>query len=384
MPQAPTRIDARHRAPTKNPAMLARALSAARSGNPCGQLAHGGRTPRGSLESGATGGAKSSKRLALLILGEAQFRIRDNGRGRTRAAGGAHVQGAGATVYQGRALWAPLRRAQRTGELGGRDRAANARWGSPASGDMYGIGNAINMLTFHEPDIAVACACCTVARRVPRSWLRRAPGGRHPQPRQPVRQLGLYRRARRYSSRPPTATGAQDVAAGLATTIWTLAHPEHELGDAGAAGLTSSRRRSGESAGRRHARPPIGAAYLASVVGRRRRAARCALTRKHCARWARPDEVALEINALTGSVRGLSQPPATPRGARRIRARQRIHRSHDLADIQGSEPTELWWQHSGRCAPTAGRSSEASPAVAYRIRRRPIPSSPTKACAATT
>ena len=75
----------------------------------------------------------------------------------------------GQPVYEGRALWALS--AARSGQGRRRPRptgAAHGRWHSPErSGDLYGIGNAINMLTFHEPDIASAAPAAR--SRSPRS-----------------------------------------------------------------------------------------------------------------------------------------------------------------------------------------------------------------------
>ncbi|MFO1415371.1 MAG: GAF domain-containing protein [Burkholderiales bacterium] len=141
----------------RRPALLAQALARRayvliRSGRPRDAI----RPAEDALAAARKAGDRFREAMALLRFSEAQFRIGN-------AAPGARDAGKAARMFaslqrplwQGRALWGAACALSRLGRSGDADRASTkALELGRATGDAFGIGNALNLLTFHEPDLA--------------------------------------------------------------------------------------------------------------------------------------------------------------------------------------------------------------------------------------
>ncbi len=92
----------------------------------------------------------------LFTLGEAQFRMRDLERGARSCVAAARIfKSLGMTQQYGRAMWGVSATRSHQGRGAEADRAAREALAvARRCGDTYGAGNALNMLTFHETDIA--------------------------------------------------------------------------------------------------------------------------------------------------------------------------------------------------------------------------------------
>ena len=324
--------------------------------------------------------------MALYRLGEAQFRIRDS------AAGGdgraprlrAMFKALGQTVNEGRARWAVVRRAQRPGARRRRRTAPRARrwrWHGAAA-TSTASGNALNMLTFHEPDIAKrASACSAVAGGVRGGRL--SSSGR----RVITHNLGEpLQRARAVSARAPLAPAGRATPTGASGAVGTgLAH---DRVDAGGHASTSSGiddaaegepRVGGRSLGSRRdacGRGVSAARATAQIAlwedDRARRPCRPARGRRRASSRATTTSRIL-INALTGrseACLAAGEPPARwplPSAPSACIARTSCARS------RASMPTDVWWRHTRRCAPTAStRGARRALAIAYRFLVEPI------------
>ena len=138
--------------------------------------------------------------IALLRLGEAQFRTRENeNAARTCAQAARMFKAAGQTAWEGRAWWAISAARSGQGRVEDGDRAAKRALAlAQRAGDLHGIGNALNMLTFHEPDIG---RCMRLLRQAlaafeAAGYVERQAVITHNLGNQ-YSNLGLYRRARR-------------------------------------------------------------------------------------------------------------------------------------------------------------------------------------------
>ena len=113
-------------------------------------------TATAALKSAWQGGQKALIATSLLRLAEAQFRDDASEEAmRNAAAGGRAVQGAGPTCRPGAGAVGDLRGAKPAGPCGrGQCARRPKRWRcAGACGDLYGVGNALNMLMFDEPDL---------------------------------------------------------------------------------------------------------------------------------------------------------------------------------------------------------------------------------------
>jgi GAF domain-containing protein/CheY-like chemotaxis protein/tetratricopeptide (TPR) repeat protein len=359
---------------SKKPALLAQALTRhayvqIRGGKAGDAVA----TADEALQAARRARNRSLEAMALLRLGEAQFRIRDSGRAvRSCTQAATLFKALGQTTNEGRAWWGVS--AARSGQARPEDadRAAQRALSlARRGGDLYGVGNAINMLTFHEPDIAVsmrllqqALAAFTAAGYVERQAVVTHNLGLR------YGELGLYQRARRYFIRAGDAyrrAGSMGVA--LATTSWTLGNLEHDLGDDEAA-----RAQLAYAAERWEAAGVVNAAgYRAAVNGRIALwdgdPARAVSMFAEAAAMVRDtEEVSLEINGLSGLCEAhlaAGDPAAALAASRRATG---LHRARKLADIQGSDLMDVWWQHH-KALRANGKTAEAKRAlaVAYRI-----------------
>ena len=316
--------------------------------------------------------------MALLRKGEALFRIRDNElAARTCAQAARMFKALGQTVYEGRAWWGISAARGGQGRAAEGDRAAQkALTLARRSGDLWGVGNALNMLTFHEPDIA---KCMQVLRQALAAF--HAAGyferqavithnlGNH------YNGLGLYRRSRRMLMEAADAyRRAGSVGTGLATTAWLLGHVEHELGHhaAAKANLELAVDR-WEAAGMVSA-----AAYRPLVYGQialweNDPATALPLYEEGARKVEDTDDIAIQTIALGGlheACLAVGDVTAALSASERAAA---IHRAHDLRAIQGVDTALLWWQQrealraNGKTAAARGAL-----AIAYRFLVGPI------------
>jgi len=307
-------------------------------------------TAEAALQAARKSGLPALEAMALLRLGEAQFRQRANEQAvKTCTQAARMFKALGMAVYEGRARWGVSAARSGQGRVAEADRAAREALDlARRRSDLYGMGNALNMLTFHEADIAArkvvlqqALAAFEAAGYVERQAVITHNLGNL------YHELGLERRARRLLSKAADAyRRAGAVGTGLGTSNWMLAHTEHALGHLDAARMRLQEaaaiwEASGMSAGAAY-RP---AAYGQLALWENDPATAVALFEESVRLGADSDEVALRINALIGASE--AHLAAGDRAAA-LRASERataIHRAHDLADIQGISSTDLWWRH---------------------------------------
>ncbi|MFO1325593.1 MAG: GAF domain-containing protein [Burkholderiales bacterium] len=363
----------------KRPALLAQALCRQayveiRSGAARDAVA----TAEAALQAARRSRHAGVEAIALLRLGEAQFRTRENARAARSCAQAARMfKASGQTAWEGRAWWAISAARSGEGRVEDADRAAKRALAlAQRAGDRLGIGNALNMLTFHEPDIA---RCMRLLRQAQAAfeaagYVERQGVITHNLGNQ-YSNLGLYRRARRLFAKAEDAyRRAGSVGFGLATTLWMRGNTEHELGNAAGA-----RANFVEAVDRWEAsRPANYAAYRPLVYGQLalwEGDSQSAVTLyEQGTRILRDsDQVSLQINALVGLSESCL---AAGRAAAALAASERatsIHRARGLADIQGIDETELWWRHrealraNGRAA-----AAQRALALAYRFLVEPI------------
>ena len=171
--------------------------------------------------------------MALLRLGEAQMRLRDSERAaRTCLRAARAFKALGQPLWEGRAMWGVSAARSAQGRGPDADRAARAALAlARRCGDAFGAGNALNMLTFHEDDIA---ACTELLRQALAAF---GAAGYVDRRGMIVHNLalvnfhlGLYRRARRLFEQASAIYRQSGAHGGLATTTWMLARTEHALG----------------------------------------------------------------------------------------------------------------------------------------------------------
>jgi tetratricopeptide (TPR) repeat protein len=197
----------------RKPALLAQALAwrafvEIRSGKARDAIP----TAEAALQAARKSGLRALEAMALLRLGEAQFRQRANEQAvKTCTQAARMFKAFGMTMYEGRARWGVSAARSGQGRVDDADRAAReALELARRSGDLYGVGNALNMLTFHEADIAArkvllqqALAAFEAAGYVERQGVVTHKLGNL------YHELGLDRRARRLLSKAAEPTGAR-------------------------------------------------------------------------------------------------------------------------------------------------------------------------------
>ena len=141
----------------RKPALVAKALSRRalvemRSGRPRDAAS----SARDALQAAERSRNTFSKAMALLRLGEAEFRSGNASAGhRASAQAAREFKALGNARYEGHAHWGCSASLSRLGKGVAADRAARKAVSlARECGDLAGLGNALNMLTFHEPDIA--------------------------------------------------------------------------------------------------------------------------------------------------------------------------------------------------------------------------------------
>jgi GAF domain-containing protein/CheY-like chemotaxis protein len=309
---------------------------------------------------------------SLLRLAEACFRMREARRAVATAKASVRMfRAAHRPVGEGRALWAMagaysvLAQAQES-----EDSAREALAIAQRCGDLYGIGNAANLLTFEEGDVAVkmqrfreSLAAFTAAGYVERQSIITYNLGLA------YRGLGLYRRARRYlllGRDMQSRTGAR---AAVARSEWMLAVTAYDLGDNAAgsqymddsiAGVEAT---GGES---QIAHRPFSLALRAYREGDA--AAAVQLLREAASECRAAGDDSAEINTLdhlTAALLACGDDAEALAASTRATA---MHLAHDLKAIQGVDPPRLWWVHS-RALAACGERTAARKALqrAYRF-----------------
>ncbi len=189
-------------------------------------------TAREALAAARLAKDRALEATALLRLGEAQFRMRDSeAAARTSAQAARMFKALGLPLWQGRAMWGVSAARSAQGRGADTDRAAHEALAlARRSGDPLGVGNALNMLTFYEVDIAKrmallreALAAFEAAGYVERQGVVTHNLGLL------YFQLGLYHRARRLL-RSAIEIYTRTRAGGLALSVWMLTWTERALG----------------------------------------------------------------------------------------------------------------------------------------------------------
>ena len=300
--------------------------------------------------------ARQSKHVALeamslFRLAEAQFRNRvdfeKSARNAVRASELFHALRRSAD--EGRALWVLSVARNGQGRAAESVEAANAALAlCRQAGDLYGTGNALNMLVFNEADISAqskllhqALADFEAAGYVERQGMITGNLGIT------YRDLGLYRRARRLELKAQAIYRRTGARAAQGNNLGVLAETEMAMGH-----LDSARTYVAEMAELVEA---LGEPQLAATVpiinGRLALREGDAATALHhferAERLTRGGElVAFEINALIGvgqASLALKKPRAALSATRRA---TELHRAHELAALDSMSPPSVWWSHS--------------------------------------
>ena len=278
---------------------------------------------------------------------------------------------------EGRAMWVVSMSRSHQGRAAEADRAAEEALAlCRAAGDPYGVGNALNMLMFNEADIGTnlrllkqALAAFEAAGYLERQAMITYNLGIA------YMNLGLYRRARRTLRQAGDTYRRSGTAIGADGSKWLLAVIEAEMGH-----FDRARERLAEvvatPGGRDAARRfPGFEPMLRGRLAFREEDAQSAVAQYKRAvtlsRGAKQD--AVQCNALAELAHALlatGDPGAALKATRRAVA---IHRSHDLAPIQGLAPAMVWWEHS-RALAANGERKEAREALetAYDFMRKGI------------
>ncbi len=189
-------------------------------------------TAREALAAARLSKDRALEATALLRLGEAQFRMRDSeAAARTSAQAARMFKALGLPLWQGRAMWGVSAARSAQGRGADTDRAAHEALAlARRSGDAYGVGNALNMLTFYEVDIAKRMALLreALAAFEAAGYVERQGVVTHNLGLLYFR-LGLYHRARRLL-RSAIEIYTRTRAGGLALSVWMLTWTERALG----------------------------------------------------------------------------------------------------------------------------------------------------------
>jgi GAF domain-containing protein/tetratricopeptide (TPR) repeat protein len=295
--------------------------------------------------------SKSSRLIAMSLfrLAEAQYREKPGDQVLKNAMEAAELfRTLGAASGQGRALWVVAMYHGFQGRAAEGNRAANDALALCRScGDLYGAGNALNMLLFHEADLAAALRLSSLALAdfeasgyIERQGVVTANMGII------YASLGLHRRARRLYlkaielyRRVGTKAALGNVFSSLIEAELAMRHFEN------ARGYIAEMARFAEDS-----QSPLLDATLAAVTGR------LALLEgepgaalhhfKLQERIGREiDRVAIAIDGLT-SVGETSLALGKARAALvAMRRATELHKAHDLTALDGMFPASTWWQH---------------------------------------
>jgi GAF domain-containing protein/DNA-binding response OmpR family regulator len=307
---------------------------------------------KSALAAARRGRQRSLEAACLLRLAEAQFRNRRDETAATNAKRAAELfQSLGQASGEGRALWAIAAAVSNLGHAAESDRAASAALALCRScGDMYGVGNALNMLMFNNADFGAqlrflnqALVAFEAAGYLERQGVAINNLGIA------CRSLGLYRRARRLQGRASDVYRRAGARGGLANSMRQLALSETEAGHLDSAracidALIATKAEAEEDRTLFPILPELLRGRLAMLEGDARAAVR------HFKRAAVPlpdtPMPAWEMNALADLARAhLANGDARAALAATRRA-TRLHRAHDYAALESLELRQVWWRHS--------------------------------------
>ncbi|HVF64569.1 MAG TPA: GAF domain-containing protein, partial [Casimicrobiaceae bacterium] len=307
-----------------------------------------------------------------LRLGEARFRLRDNVQAIAAAREALRLfREMRRPAGENRALWVLAAAASNLGRT-----AEAARLSREAldiarrCGDWFGVGNAANMLGFDEADrgkrfrlYKESLAAFTRAGYVERQAIITHNLGTA------YHHLGLYRRARRYLLAAREATRRTGARGQMARSAWMLAVSEASMGHAAdvehyaQAAILEADDVGGE--GYISLRSAV-LGLIAFHQGDMRTAAQHRREAAEIARTTGQDGV--EIHTLTELAEALIAGGDAVAALDASTRATELHAKHDFAQLQGTDPPMLWWQHN-RALAANGQSGAARIALdrAYRL-----------------
>ncbi|MGC1817565.1 MAG: GAF domain-containing protein [Casimicrobiaceae bacterium] len=309
------------------------------------------RTATAALKDARQSRQKAAEAMSLYRLAEAQFRVSANEPSARNATHAAELFARlDQPALQGRALWALSAARSNQGHAANCNEAAAAALDlARRTGDLYGAGNALNMLMFNEADLATrlklltqSLAAFEAAGYVERQGVITFNLGIA------YMNLGLYRRARR------TLRQAKDIYHRAGSTVdasgseWLLAVVEVEMGHLDRAREHVAAAVDAEGGRESARRYPGFEPMLRARLAFRGNDAKAALA--HYQRAVKLSESSEQDAFLCNALSELAQvllatgdPGAALKATRRA---VEIHRAHDLAPIQGLQPAMVWWEHS--------------------------------------
>jgi len=361
----------------RKPAFLAQALNRRaivefRTGNARAATA----TADEALQAARTSKVAALEAASLFRLAEAQFRVGANDKAAKSATQAVRIyKTLRQPVGEGRAWWAVAAARSGQGRVAETITAANQALAlARRCGDLYGAGNATNILTFNEPDLATGLRLLLQSQSafeavgyVERRGVITHNLGLF------YSNLGLYRRARRLLLDANDIYRKTGASGARALTVWLLALAEFEMGHSAAArtymeeALVLAEVRRME----RNAAPGLMRGRLAWWAGDAAAAVNCFAETAQILRDS--DQDALEISTLTWLARAqLAHGDAAAALESSTRATT-LHRSHDLAELEAMDARMLWWEHCQTLAAN-GKSTAARQALAmaYRFLVKPI------------
>jgi GAF domain-containing protein/CheY-like chemotaxis protein/tetratricopeptide (TPR) repeat protein len=251
---------------------------------------------------------------------------------------------------QGRAMWVISMARSAQGRAAEAEKAASdALTLGRSCGDLYGVGNALNMLMFNEADHAAqlkllnqALAAFEAAGYVERQGIITGNLGIA------YLNLGLYRRARRQYLKADDIYRSTGTRPGVARTAWLLAFAEIEMGhlDAARTYLAEGAAMLAEVEEERRFSfiEPIAYGELALREGDQSSALRHFKRALKVLRNA--DQAAFEMNTLANLGRAQLAAGNVRAALASTRRATKMHRAHDLAPLQALQPAMVWWRHS--------------------------------------
>ncbi len=198
-----------------------------------GRLPAAVRTATSALSAARRSGQPALEAQSLLRLAEAQFRFKVHEPAAQNATRAAELFAAlDQPAHQGRALWALSAARSGQGRAADADKAAAAALAlGRRCGDLYGVGNALNMLMFNEGDIATKLKLLNQALTAfeASGYLERCATITYNLGIQ-YSDLGLYRRARRTLLKAREMHGRVGFQGTHAAYSWILATVELPMG----------------------------------------------------------------------------------------------------------------------------------------------------------
>ena len=363
---------------TKSVAAMAKALNRRalvdmRMGEPKAAMA----AATAALKSARKSKDRRLEAMSLFRLAEATFRAQPGEQAHKFAMeAAAAFKTLGDASGQGRAMWVV---AMARGFLGraaeGNQAAEEALALCRSCGDLYGAGNALNMLIFHEPDYATALRLSALAladfeaagyverRAIVTGNLGITYGS-----------LGLHRRARREYLKALEMHRRMGASLSGTNTLVTLAQAELAMGhleNARARCEAYARAVGDDSNPTARASVPGMYGQIALFAGDNAAALRHFESAYAIARESAL--VALQIDSLTRIGHALLALGKPRQALAATTKATKLHRAHDLAQMDGMQSTLTWWRHSQALRangqlPAAGKALE----MAYGFMRRGI------------